>query len=495
MIENYNEQAVLYIIDYMRSKGLNNNGIAGLLGNIYAESRLYPNNLQNKYNKIFNLTDEEYTEAVDTGTYTKFDTDAAGYGLCQWTREGRKTGYHNYAKSKNLSVGDLSVGTEYIYIELSQAYKSVLTELISPNNTVRSCAEIVVLKYEVPGSVLDPSTRQATLDKRTQYAQDFYDKYLSEPTPSKFSIPQIFLTNNDCYKDGWAMIPQGIVVHSTGCNNPSIKRYVQPDDGIIGLNSNGNDWNHPGIEKCVSAFVGKDKNGNVTGRQTLPWNMCTWGCGRGKVGSYNYPATKTHPNDKPFIQFEMCEDDLTNEDYFNKVMDYATDLCAYLCKTFSLPLNNIVSHKEAAAQGMASSHSDPENWLSKFGKDMNWFRKIVKDKMDGVTPTPEPTPVPPTPTPTPEPTPTPLPEPIPSSEIEKAKSYDANLNRSYTTTTALNLRVGAGMTKKKELTMPKGTVVRCYGYYTTVLGIKWLLVQTTINGLKYTGYCSSMYLK
>ena len=494
MIQDYNEKAVPYIIDYMRSKGLNNNGIAGLLGNIYAESRLYPNNLQNKYNKIFNLTDEEYTEAVDTGTYTKFDTDAAGFGLCQWTREGRKTGYHNYAKSKNLSVGDLSVGTEYIYIELSQAYKAVLAELKSSSNSVRSCAEIVVLKYEVPGSVLDPNTRQATLDKRTQYAQDFYDKYLSQPipipTPSTFSIPQIFLTNNDCYKDNWHMKPVGIVVHSTGCNNPYIKRYVQPDDGIIGKNTNNNDWNRPGVEKCVSAFIGKDKNGNVTGRQTLPWDVCTWGCGRGSKGSYNYPATKSHPNDIPYIQFEICEDDLTDENYFNKAFDYAADLCAYLCKMFNISINNIVSHKEASNYGMASNHNDPHNWLSKFNKDMNWFRELVKTKMNGTIPIPTPTP---TPTPTPEPEPTP--EPIPSSEIEKAKSYDSNLNKTYVTTTALNLRVGAGVTKKKELLMPKGTSVRCYGYYTTVLGVKWLLVQVKINGNKYTGYCSSIYLK
>ena len=399
----------------------------------------------------------------------------------------------------------MSAGIEYVYVELSSpSYKKVLAELTSPTNTVASCAEIVVCKYEVPGSVLgNEDTKKATIKRRTEYSQEFYDKYLSQPvptptpTPSKFSIPQIFLTNNDCYKDNWRMKPVGIVVHSTGCNNPTIRRYVQPDDGIIGKNTNNNDWNRPGVEKCVSAFVGKDKNGNVTGRQTLPWDMCTWGCGRGKVGSYNYPATKTHPNDQPYIQFEMCEDDLNDESYFNAVMDYATDLCAYLCKMFNISLNNVVSHKEAADRGMASSHIDPHNWLSKYGKDMNWFREVVKAKMSGVTPTPEPTPDPPTPTPTPTPTPspTPLPEPIPTSEIEKAKSYDANLNKSYTTTTALNLRVGAGVTKKKELTMAKGTTVRCYGYYTTVLGVKWLLVQTTINGLKYTGYCSSLYLK
>ena len=79
--------------------------------------------------------------------------------------------------------------------------------------------------------------------------------------------------------------------------------------------------------------------------------------------------------------------------------------------------------------------------------------------------------------------------------VKRFKSKDDSFNRNWVTTTKLNLRVGAGITKKKILTMDKDTTVRCYGYYTSVLGVKWLLVQTTINGLKYTGYCSINYLK
>ena len=31
------------------------------------------------------MTDKEYTDAVDGGTYTAFSSDSAGYGLAQWT--------------------------------------------------------------------------------------------------------------------------------------------------------------------------------------------------------------------------------------------------------------------------------------------------------------------------------------------------------------------------------------------------------------------------
>ena len=116
---------------------------------------------------------------------------------------------------------------------------------------------------------------------------------------------KILLTKNDCYKRNQKMTPKGIVVHSTGANNPNIRRYVAPDDGIIGKNDYNNDWNRSGLDVAVHAFIGKDKNGNVKCYQTLPFDICCWGVGSGSKGSYNYnPA---------YIQFEMCEDDLNNK--------------------------------------------------------------------------------------------------------------------------------------------------------------------------------------
>lgn len=70
---------------YLKSQGLTNAGVAGLMGNIYAESGLDPKNLQNSYEKSLGYTDETYTTAVDNGTYTNFVRDKAGYGLYQWT--------------------------------------------------------------------------------------------------------------------------------------------------------------------------------------------------------------------------------------------------------------------------------------------------------------------------------------------------------------------------------------------------------------------------
>lgn len=78
---------------------------------------------------------------------------------------------------------------------------------------------------------------------------------------------------------------------------------------------------------------------------------------------------------------------------------------------------------------------------------------------------------------------------------DSAKSFNKNLAGTYKTTDALNIRTGAGTSKAILVTVPKGTKVQCYGYYTTVSGVKWYYVQFTYNKILYTGFCSSKYLK
>lgn len=81
------------------------------------------------------------------------------------------------------------------------------------------------------------------------------------------------------------MTPKGIMVHSTGANNPTLRRYVGPDDGLLGANQYGNHWNtyRPGGRQvCVHGFIGKLKDGSIATYQTLPWDMVGWHSGNGK---------------------------------------------------------------------------------------------------------------------------------------------------------------------------------------------------------------------
>lgn len=76
-----------------------------------------------------------------------------------------------------------------------------------------------------------------------------------------------------------------------------------------------------------------------------------------------------------------------------------------------------------------------------------------------------------------------------------ADKFDKSLACTYKTTANLYMRHGAGTNKKSMAIIPKGTKVQCYGFYSVSNGVKWLYIQVTIDGVQYTGFSSSAYLK
>ncbi len=199
---------------------------------------------------------------------------------------------------------------------------------------------------------------------------------------------QCLLVQNRWYKSGNTIPKTGIVVHSSGANNPELRRYVNPairqTDGMgvilpeetrwdrfqalqaIGTNQYGNDWNRASQPYGMHAFVGKLANGTVAAVQTLPWDSFLWGCGSGSMGSYN----ASH------IQFEICED-TTDREYTKAAYEAAVELCAHLCRAFDIPVSKIRSHRESYLDGYASAHVDPEHWWSLYGYTMDSFRAAV----------------------------------------------------------------------------------------------------------------------
>ena len=78
---------------------------------------------------------------------------------------------------------------------------------------------------------------------------------------------------------------------------------------------------------------------------------------------------------------------------------------------------------------------------------------------------------------------------------EGAKSFLKSVAGTYeVTASSIYVRNGAGTMKSILTSIPKETKVKCYGYYTTVSGRKWLLVQFTYKNVIYTGFASSKYL-
>ncbi len=189
-------------------------------------------------------------------------------------------------------------------------------------------------------------------------------------------IGKILLTKNECYKVGQKIKPIGIVVHSTGANNTELRRYIAPDDGIIGKNQYNNHWNQlrpSGRQVCVHGFIGTDKNGVIRAYQTLPWDMRGWHAGSGAKGSAN----------DGYVSFEICEDSTNNKAYAVETYNMAVELCAHLKKLYpTIKIENIIGHYEAAAKGIASNHGDPQHWWKKHGLTMEQFRKDVQKKVE-----------------------------------------------------------------------------------------------------------------
>lgn len=162
----------------------NEYGVAGLMGNLYAESALRSNNLQQSYETKLGYNDTTYTTAVDNGSYDNFVKDAAGYGLAQWTYWSRKQAMLEFHQSKKKSIGDLQTQLEFLAKELSESYKGVWSDLKNATS-ILAASNSVLLKFERPAN-----QGESVQKKRAEYGQKYYDKYADLPVTNKPEAPE-----------------------------------------------------------------------------------------------------------------------------------------------------------------------------------------------------------------------------------------------------------------------------------------------------------------
>ena len=173
------------IWDRFKRAGFSDIAIAGIMGNLQKESGLKPNNLQNSFEKKLGMDDETYTAAVNSGAYSKdsFVHDKAGYGLAQWTYWSRKEAFYNYMIEKNMvRIDSLAKQLDYIVYEFNTTYRGMLPKLANCK-TVKEATSIVMKEYEKPA---DQS--ESALMSRVNYAQTFYNKFVSGNTNTPFIV-------------------------------------------------------------------------------------------------------------------------------------------------------------------------------------------------------------------------------------------------------------------------------------------------------------------
>lgn len=303
----------------LKEQGLSDAGAAGLMGNLYAESGLRPNNLQNSYEGKLGMADAEYTEMVDHGTYTNFANDRAGYGLVQWTYPTRKAALLAYAKSRGKSIGDLEMQLGFLMQELSTGYKGLLA-LLKTVATVREASNAFLLQFEKPVSM----NTEATQTKRAEYGQKYFDKYAQKGSASvmgftnsslatvKMISPNRTPNRNHTIDTITIHCFVGQVTAKRGCEvfQPSSKgvscNYVVGYDGSIGLCVEEKDrsW-------CTGGYT-KDANGNQ-----VPIRV------NGISGS---------SNDYQAVTIEVASDATHPYAITDKAMAALIELCADICR-------------------------------------------------------------------------------------------------------------------------------------------------------------------
>ena len=190
--EDSNEKKIW---DFLKSSGLNDFAVAGIMGNLRAESNLRPDNLQNSFENKLGYNDTTYTQAVDKGLYNNFIHDSAGYGLAQWTYYSRKQGLLMYARSQNKSIGDLQMQLEFLWKEM-QNYSTMMKELDTAT-TVRDASNSFLFRFERPAN-----QGGAVQDKRAEYGLEYYNKFSGKaPAETAKEVKKLYKVQVGAFRD------------------------------------------------------------------------------------------------------------------------------------------------------------------------------------------------------------------------------------------------------------------------------------------------------
>ena len=184
----------------------NDYGVAGLMGNLYAESGLFPGRVENDITSGYSVS-VEYTNKLNSGQVTREEfrwntkppqasgNYGPGYGLAQWTYYTRKYNYYDYfTAGQHGQAGSVQFEVWFLLWELQNDFYSVYNTLVNATS-VRQASDKVLHDFENPAE-------QGTAVEivRAGYGQNLYDAYHGSqpepptpptPTPSR-KLPIIF---------------------------------------------------------------------------------------------------------------------------------------------------------------------------------------------------------------------------------------------------------------------------------------------------------------
>ena len=137
------------IYDALRAGGLSPAGACAMMGNMWAESGLKSNNVQDNCP----MGDRDYTYNVEQGIMTRwqFMSDRYGYGLCQWTYPGRKDHLYMFARDAGVSISNEEMQVQFCIWELKNDGEfSGLYKYLCETDNVVEASERICEEYEKP---------------------------------------------------------------------------------------------------------------------------------------------------------------------------------------------------------------------------------------------------------------------------------------------------------------------------------------------------------
>jgi hypothetical protein len=169
------------IWDGLMSEINNEYGVAGLMGNLQAESGLIPYRLQGDFSSGY-ITSINYTADVDNGIISEYDfvnngPNGGGYGLAQWTFYTRKQALYNMKQSMSVSIGNIDLAITFLLYELNNSYTSVMNTLKNALS-IREASDVVLHDFERPA---DQS--ESVEIYRASLGQAIYDEYAESEPP------------------------------------------------------------------------------------------------------------------------------------------------------------------------------------------------------------------------------------------------------------------------------------------------------------------------
>lgn len=496
------------IWNFLLSKGFTEAGTAGLMGNLYAESALKPTNLQQSYEKKLGFTDESYTAAVDSGSYGNFVHDSAGYGLAQWTYWSRKENMLNFCKAAKKSIGDLEAQLEFLVKELS-GYRS-LYELLKTTDDIKTASDTVLTQYERPANMGD-----AVKKKRAGYGQTIYNECAGkitgneqEESAMKYSRQKVvdlvnsWLGKNEAdgsYKeiiDIYNTLPNDKLPRKTkmkygwawcACTWSALAvklGYTEIMPVEISCYYLVENAKKMGVWQENDAYIPKPGD-------AMLYDWQDSGAGD-NTGSPDHVGTIVEVNEAAGY-IVVCEGNYSKSVKKRTIAINGKYIRGFITPKYTddavtpaptVGTKDVETVAREVIAGTWGSGEARKTRLAAAGYDYATVQLRVNQILNGSAVKPKS-----------EDQDQDQPTEKKVTSTEAAKGFDKKLAGTYKTTTGLYIRNGAGTNKKALAIIPKGTSVKCYGYYNTANGAKWLYIQVAIDGVLYTGYSHSGYLK